>query len=75
MRRSWKRFLTIILLALSSLFVLAGCKIGKDSLDEILDKNELEAVVTYYANGGRIFISHSCNFNCVGTGKALHVLL
>lgn len=52
MRRSWKRFLTIILLALSSLFVLAGCKIGKDSLDEILDKNELEAVVTYYANGG-----------------------
>ncbi len=52
MKRSWKRFLIVTLMALGSLFLLAGCKIGRDSLEDVKQKNNLEAIVTYYANGG-----------------------
>ncbi len=31
---------------------LAGCSIGMDSLDDIIEKNDLTAQITYYANGG-----------------------
>ena len=52
MRRSWKKFLIVTLMALGSLLLLAGCKIGRDSLDDIKQEYQLDAIVTYYANGG-----------------------
>ncbi len=47
--------LSLMLLALT----LGACKIGMPSKSEIIDKNNLEAQVTYYANGGWFYDSNS----------------
>ena len=51
MKRMLKNKLIVFLLAILSLFVLAGCSMG-DSLQDVLENNDLKAQVTYYANGG-----------------------
>lgn len=50
MKRKSKISLLISLIALASLFVLTGCKLGT-SKEEIQDKYNLTAQVTYYVNG------------------------
>lgn len=52
MKSKWKKILTAGLLLLASLFVLAGCKLG-ESLQDVKDKFDLTAQITYYANGGK----------------------
>ena len=51
MRRKKKWGLAAALATISSLFIFAGCTVG-ESLEEIVEENELVAQVTYYANGG-----------------------
>lgn len=51
MRRKKKWGLAAALAAISSLFIFAGCTVG-ESLEEIVEENDLVAQVTYYANGG-----------------------
>lgn len=51
MRRKKKWGLAAALAAVSSLFIFAGCTVG-ESLEEIVEENDLVAQVTYYANGG-----------------------
>lgn len=52
MKRSFKNKLLIVLFAIASLCIFAGCSFNK-TLDEFLSENELVAQVTYYANGGK----------------------
>ena len=58
MKKTLKSKLTIVLLALLSLFVFAGCSI-RQSVGEFLDDNNLVAQVTYYANDGGKFENNS----------------
>lgn len=51
MKRKLKNKLIVLLLALLSLFVLGGCTLT-EGLDDVLADRNLEAQVTYYANGG-----------------------
>lgn len=51
MRRKKKWALTAALALVASLFIFAGCTVG-ESLEEIVEENQLVAQVTYYANGG-----------------------
>ena len=51
MKRNWKGKILAVLTGLAALLALAGCSM-KQSLQDILDKNDLVARVTYYANGG-----------------------
>jgi hypothetical protein len=51
MRRKKKWGLAAALATISSLFIFAGCTVG-ESLEEIVEENDLVAQVTYYANGG-----------------------
>ena len=51
MKRRLKSTLIAVLLALATLFALAGCSF-RLSLEEYLEKNNLVARVTYYTNGG-----------------------
>ena len=48
-----------MLMALASLLLLAGCSIGRPSLNEIVEENNLRAIVTYYANEGEFENSSS----------------
>ena len=57
MIRKMKAKLIALLMAILSLFVLAGCSMG-ESLDEVLETRNLSPHVTYYANGG-LFESNS----------------
>ncbi len=50
MKRRLKYTLLLLLIALMSLFVLAGCSLG-ETKQGLLDKYDLVAQVTYYANG------------------------
>lgn len=59
MRRSLKRCLIVALMAVASLLLLAGCSIGRPSLNEIVEENNLRAIVTYYANEGEFENSSS----------------
>lgn len=58
MKKTLKSKLTIVLLALLSLFVFAGCSV-RQSVNEFLDENKLVAQVTYYANDGGKFENNS----------------
>ena len=51
MKRRMRTKLIVLLMAILSLFVFAGCSMG-ESLDEALATRDLTAQVTYYANGG-----------------------
>ncbi len=51
MKNKLKRF--ILLLGIICLgTAIGGCSIGMDSLDDIIEKNNLTAKITYYSNGG-----------------------
>ncbi|MBR2623324.1 MAG: hypothetical protein IKD15_03770 [Clostridia bacterium] len=52
MGRKLKKTLIVLLLAICSLFVFAGCELG-ETLDDALALRDLNPQVTYYANGGR----------------------
>ncbi len=43
---------TLVLVMLLLATTLAGCSIGMDSVEDILEKNDLVAQITYYSNGG-----------------------
>ncbi len=43
---------TLVLVIVLFATTLAGCSIGMDSVEEILEKNDLVAQITYYSNGG-----------------------
>lgn len=58
MKKTLKSKLTILLFALLSLFVFAGCSI-RQSVEEYLEENGLVAQVTYFANDGGQFESKS----------------
>lgn len=49
MKKKLKGVLLVLLTALATLFVFAGCSFG-ETLDDILTKNNLTARVTYYVN-------------------------
>ncbi|MBQ9714678.1 MAG: hypothetical protein IJV83_05100 [Clostridia bacterium] len=51
MRRRLKNAILLLLSALAALFVFVGCELGMTK-EEALDKYDLTASVTYYANGG-----------------------
>ena len=51
MRKSVKTKLLVLLMAILSLFVFAGCSMG-ESLEDALATRNLSPRVTYYANGG-----------------------
>lgn len=57
MKKTFKTKLLVLLMAILSLFVFAGCSMG-ESLDEALATRNLSPRVTYYANGG-LFESNS----------------
>ena len=58
MRRKKKWGLTLALATAASLFIFSGCTVG-ESLEEIVEENDLVAQVTYYANGGDFGITVS----------------
>ena len=49
MKKKVKGILLVVLTALATLFIFAGCSFG-ESLNDILTKNNLTAQVTYYVN-------------------------
>ncbi len=51
MKRKLKNKLLVFFSAVLSLLILGGCKMG-DSLEDVKEKYNLTAQVTYYANGG-----------------------
>lgn len=51
MKKRRKSKLLVLLASLAAAFLLGGCSLG-DSLEEVLDNNNLVAQVTYYSNGG-----------------------
>ena len=57
MKKTLKTKLLVLLMAIVSLFVFAGCSMG-ESLEEALATRNLSPRVTYYANGG-LFESNS----------------
>lgn len=52
MKRKLKRSLILVFLALASLFIFAGCSFRYTTRQDVIDDYDLEAAVTYYANGG-----------------------
>ncbi len=52
MKSKLKLQLIIVLSMVLLLVILAGCSIGMDSLEDILQKNDLTVRVIYYSNGG-----------------------
>ena len=73
MGRKMKAKLIALLLAILSLFVLAGCSMG-ESLDEVLDTRDLSPHVTYYANGGLFESNNAVKDLYYSTGsKALNI--
>lgn len=51
MKRKFKTKLLVFFSAVLSLLILGGCRMG-DSLNDVKDKYNLSAQVTYYSNGG-----------------------
>lgn len=73
MKRGMKTKLIVLLMAILSLFVFAGCSMG-ESLDEALATRDLTAQVTYYANGGLFENNAKVKNIYYSTGsKALHI--
>lgn len=63
MTKKIRVYLFAVLLAVLALTLFAGCKLNP-TLDDFINKNNLKAVVTYYANGG--------NFGGAATEKSLY---
>lgn len=51
MKSRFKNKLIVLLLALVSLFVLAGCTFSQ-TLDEFIESEKIKVCITYYVNGG-----------------------
>ncbi len=63
MKKRLKAKLVALLFGLIAIFTLAGCQLGV-TVDQIMSGNNLQAQVTYYANGGK--------FNGGKTVKTMH---
>ncbi len=51
MKKKFTIFILVVMIALLCA-VLSGCNIGRDSVEDILEKNDLVSQITYFSNGG-----------------------
>lgn len=63
MKKHFKKILIIMFAMLAALFTLAGCKLG-ESLEDVIEQNNLVSQITYYANGEQAIFTPNYSKEC-----------